>query len=111
MEMPQRLGRRVKAGAAVGAAMAASFLAGSQVLAAPSSDVDVSTIIKPLTIVKTILLAGFAVAGVIVLILGLVDFFTSLGSHDTGGIKNGIFKVITGILMVAIPAILTLMGY
>ena len=73
--------------------------------------IDVSAITKPFDILKTIIYALVGGLGSIVLILGVVDLFTSISSHDVGGIKAGGFKVGAGVALVGITTIMALMGF
>ncbi|MBA4698488.1 MAG: hypothetical protein H2212_03560 [Ruminococcus sp.] len=75
-----------------------------------ASGIDVSTVTKPINVLVSLVLAAVGGIGIIVLVLGAVDLFTSLGSHDTGGIKQGGFKMVSGAAMIGISAILALMG-
>lgn len=79
-------------------------------LIALAQDIDVSTITKPFTIIKTIIYVVVGGIGGIVLILGVVDLMTSIGSHDIGGLKAGGFKMASGIILVSIVSIMALMG-
>ena len=80
-------------------------------LAFASGAIDVSAITKPFDILKTIIYALVGGLGSIVLILGVVDLFTSISSHDVGGIKAGGFKVGAGVALVGITTIMALMGF
>ena len=103
-----RISVKIKIAISAIGSMMAAFLCSTPVLA---SNIDVGPVTAPLDAIKTLLLAAVGVLGVIILILGLVDFISSLNSHDTGGQKNGVMKMISGVLLVGVPLILTLMGY
>lgn len=83
----------------------------SFVLPMISYAMDVSSITKPIDIIKTVLIAVVVGIGTIVLILGVVDLVTSWGEHNTGGLKTAAFKIAAGGLLVGISTLLSLMGY
>ena len=53
---------------------------------------------------------GIDVIGVIFLAWGLLDFGTAYAAHETTQQSQAIKKVIGGLIMIAVPAILKLLG-
>lgn len=71
---------------------------------------DVSEITNGIDTIKTIVLACVGGVGVVFLAWGLLDFGTAYSAHDTTQQSQAIKKVIGGLIMVAVPSILTLLG-
>ena len=61
-------------------------------------------------VLKELVLGCVGGVGVIFLAWGLLDFGTGYSAHDTTQQSQAIKKVIGGLIMVAVPAILKLLG-
>lgn len=61
-------------------------------------------------VIKELVLGCVGGVGVIFLAWGLLDFGTGYSAHDTTQQSQAIKKVIGGLIMVAVPAILKLLG-
>lgn len=60
--------------------------------------------------IKDIVLACATGLGIIILVLGLIDFGTSYSAHDTTQQSIATKKVVGGLIIIAVPAILKALG-
>ena len=63
-----------------------------------------------INVIKDLVLGCVGGVGVIFLAWGLLDFGTGYSAHDTTQQSQAIKKVIGGLIMIAVPAILKLLG-
>ena len=71
---------------------------------------DVSEVTNGLDVLKSLVLAAVGGVGVIFLAWGLLDFGTAYSAHETSQQSAAIKKVVGGIIMIAVPSILTALG-
>ena len=69
-----------------------------------------SNSVDSLELIKDLVLGCVGGVGVIFLAWGLLDFGTGYSAHDTTQQSQAIKKVIGGLVMIAVPAILKLLG-
>ncbi len=72
-----------------------------------ATDTGVKEVTDGIDVIKELVLGC---VGVIFLAWGLLDFGTGYSAHDTTQQSQAIKKVIGGLIMVAVPAILKLLG-
>ena len=70
----------------------------------------VSEVTEGIGVLKDLVLACVGGVGVIFLAWGLLDFGTAYSAHDTTQQSASIKKVIGGLIMIAVPSILKLLG-
>lgn len=75
-----------------------------------TTDTGVSDVTKGIDVIKDLVLGCVGGVGVIFLAWGLLDFGTAYAAHETTQQSQAIKKVIGGLIMVAVPAILKLLG-
>lgn len=93
------------------AALAPAVIFGNVMTAfAKEETAGVAEVTNGINVLKTLVLACVAGVGVIFLAWGLLDFGSSYSSHDTTQQSVAIKKVVGGIIMIAAPAILKLLG-
>ncbi len=71
---------------------------------------DISEVTDGIDVLKEIVLACVGGVGVIFLAWGLLDFGTAYSAHDTTQQSSAIKKVVGGLIMIAVPSILKLLG-
>lgn len=86
------------------------FLQNQVAFAKDDKSKDVSEITDGIDTIKTIVLACVGGVGVIFLAWGLLDFGTAYSAHDTSQQSQAIKKVIGGLIMIAVPSILAVLG-
>ncbi len=74
------------------------------------TDTGVSDVTDGIDVIKDLVLGCVGGVGVIFLAWGLLDFGTAYAAHETTQQSQAIKKVIGGLIMVAVPAILKLLG-
>ncbi len=79
-------------------------------LAADDDDEGVKSVTKGISTLKDIALACVGGVGVIFLAWGLLDFGTAYSAHDTSQQSAAIKKVVGGLIMIAVPSILKVLG-
>ncbi|MBO5071683.1 MAG: hypothetical protein J6C32_01815 [Eubacterium sp.] len=92
------------------AALLPVTILGNAVVTYAKEDKGVAEVTKGIEVLKTIVLSCTAGVGVIFLAWGLLDFGSAYSAHDTTQQSMAIKKVIGGIIMVAVPAIIKLLG-
>lgn len=75
-----------------------------------TTDTGVSDVTDGIDVIKDLVLGCVGGVGVIFLAWGLLDFGTAYAAHETTQQSQAIKKVIGGLIMVAVPAILKLLG-
>ena len=75
-----------------------------------ATDTGVKEVTDGIDVIKELVLGCVGGVGVIFLAWGLLDFGTGYSAHDTTQQSQAIKKVIGGLIMVAVPAILKLLG-
>ena len=75
-----------------------------------ATDTGVKEVTDGIDVIKELVLDCVGGVGVIFLAWGLLDFGTGYSAHDTTQQSQAIKKVIGGLIMVAVPAILKLLG-
>ena len=75
-----------------------------------STDTGVSEVTDGIGIIKDLVLGCVGGVGVIFLAWGLLDFGTAYADRNTAEQSQAIKKVVGGLIMVAVPAILKLLG-
>ena len=75
-----------------------------------ATDTGVTEVTDGINVIKDLGLGCVGGAGVIFLAWGLLDFGTGYSAHDTTQQSQAIKKVIGGLIMIAVPAILKLLG-
>lgn len=75
-----------------------------------ATDTGVKEVTDGINIIKDLVLGCVGGVGVIFLAWGLLDFGTGYSAHDTTQQSQAIKKVIGGLIMIAVPAILKLLG-
>lgn len=99
---------RIKAGAlSLLAGLYAGITATSQKAYAKG---DVTEVTDGIDVLKDIVLAAVSGVGIIFLAWGLLDFGTAYSAHETSQQSAAIKKVVGGIIMIAVPAILKALG-
>lgn len=78
--------------------------------AAKKNETDISEVTDGIDVLKDIVLACVGGVGVIFLAWGLLDFGTAYSAHDTTQQSSAIKKVVGGLIMIAVPSILKLLG-
>ena len=73
-------------------------------------DTGVKEVTEGIDVIKELVLGCVGGVGVIFLAWGLLDFGTGYSAHDTTQQSQAIKKVIGGLIMIAVPAILKLLG-
>ena len=73
-------------------------------------EADISEVTNGIDVLKDIVLACVSGVGVIFLAWGLLDFGTAYSAHDTTQQSASIKKVIGGLIMIAVPSILKVLG-
>lgn len=68
------------------------------------------TVLSGIESLKTLVLGCVSGVGVIFLAWGLLDFGTAYSSHDSSQQSQAIKKVIGGLIMIAVPQLITLLG-
>ena len=71
---------------------------------------DVKEVTEGIDVLKDLVLAAVAGVGVIFLAWGLLDFGTAYSAHETSQQSAAIKKVVGGIIMIAVPSILKVLG-
>lgn len=74
------------------------------------TDTGVTDVTDGIDVIKDLVLGCVGGVGVIFLAWGLLDFGTAYAAHETTQQSQAIKKVIGGLIMVAVPAILKLLG-
>ena len=74
------------------------------------TDTGVSEVTDGIDVIKDLVLGCVGGVGVIFLAWGLLDFGTAYAAHETTQQSQAIKKVIGGLIMIAVPAILKLLG-
>ena len=69
-----------------------------------------SNLTDGIDVIKDLVLGCVGGVGVIFLAWGLLDFGTAYAAHETTQQSQAIKKVIGGLIMIAVPAILKLLG-
>lgn len=109
MKVNKLKSRIIKATIFIHAFMSAQIVnISNNVVMAKYSNADISEVTDGIDILKDITLAFVAGIGVIFLALGIVDWATAFSSHDTSQQMQGIKKATAGIIIIAIPVIITL---
>lgn len=75
-----------------------------------ATDTGVTEVTDGIGVIKDLVLGCVGGVGVIFLAWGLLDFGTGYSAHDTTQQSQAIKKVIGGLIMIAVPAILKLLG-
>lgn len=75
-----------------------------------ATDTGVKEVTDGIDVIKELVLGCVGGVGVIFLAWGLLDFGTGYSAHDTTQQSQAIKKVIGGLIMIAVPAILKLLG-
>ena len=75
-----------------------------------ATDTGVKEVTDGIDVIKELVLGCVGGVGVIFLAWGLLDFGTGYSSHDTTQQCQAIKKVMGGLIMIAVPAILKLLG-
>ena len=75
-----------------------------------AKDKGVSEVTEGIDVLKDLVLACVGGVGVIFLAWGLLDFGTAYSAHDTTQQSAAIKKVVGGLIMIAVPSILKLLG-
>lgn len=75
-----------------------------------ATDTGVKEVTNGINVIKDLVLGCVGGVGVIFLAWGLLDFGTGYSAHDTTQQSQAIKKVIGGLIMIAVPAILKLLG-
>jgi D-alanyl-lipoteichoic acid acyltransferase DltB (MBOAT superfamily) len=75
-----------------------------------TTDTGVKEVTDGIDVIKDLVLGCVGGVGVIFLAWGLLDFGTGYSAHDTTQQSQAIKKVIGGLIMIAVPAILKLLG-
>ena len=92
------------------AAMYGFVMASPVVAFAKDKEKGVSEVTSGIDVLKDLVLACVSGVGVIFLAWGLLDFGTAYSAHDTTQQSSAIKKVVGGLIMIAVPTILTLLG-
>ena len=71
---------------------------------------DVSEVTDGIDVLTDLVLACVGGVGVIFLAWGLLDFGTAYSAHDTTQQSAAIKKVVGGLIMIAVPTLLKLLG-
>ena len=74
------------------------------------TDTGVKDVTDGIDVINDLVLGCVGGVGVIFLAWGLLDFGTAYAAHETTQQSQAIKKVIGGLIMVAVPAILKLLG-
>lgn len=74
------------------------------------TDTGVTEVTDGIGVIKDLVLGCVGGVGVIFLAWGLLDFGTAYAAHETTQQSQAIKKVIGGLIMIAVPAILKLLG-
>jgi len=77
---------------------------------ASKTDTGVKDVTDGIDVIKDLVLGCVGGVGVIFLAWGLLDFGTAYAAHQTSEQSQAIKKVVGGLIMVAVPSILTLLG-
>lgn len=75
-----------------------------------ATDTGVTEVTNGINVIKDLVLGCVGGVGVIFLAWGLLDFGTGYSAHDTTQQSQAIKKVIGGLIMIAVQAILKLLG-
>jgi hypothetical protein len=75
-----------------------------------ATDTGVKEVTDGIDVIKELVLGCVGGVGVIFLAWGLLDFGTGYSAHDTTQQSQAIKKVIGGLIMISVPAILKLLG-
>lgn len=75
-----------------------------------TTDTGVTDVTDGIDVIKELVLGCVGGVGVIFLAWGLLDFGTAYAAHETTQQSQAIKKVIGGLIMIAVPAILKLLG-
>ncbi len=75
-----------------------------------TTDTGVTDVTDGIDVIKDLVLGCVGGVGVIFLAWGLLDFGTAYAAHETTQQSQAIKKVIGGLIMIAVPAILKLLG-
>ena len=75
-----------------------------------ATDTGVTEVTDGINVIKDLVLGCVGGVGVIFLAWGLLDFGTGYSAHDTTQQSQAIKKVIGGLIMIAVPASLKLLG-
>lgn len=75
-----------------------------------TTDTGVSDVTDGINVIKDLVLGCVGGVGVIFLAWGLLDFGTAYAAHQTSEQSQAIKKVVGGLIMVAVPSILALLG-
>ncbi len=112
---PRRLGIERKASVMMAVLYAKTIISKTMVVFAAKSgedttDTGVKEVTDGIDVIKDLVLGCVGGVGVIFLAWGLLDFGTGYSAHDTTQQSQAIKKVIGGLIMIAVPAILKLLG-
>lgn len=75
-----------------------------------TTDTGVSDVTDGIDVIKDLVLGCVGGVGVIFLAWGLLDFGTAYADRNTSEQSQAIKKVVGGLIMIAVPAILKLLG-
>ena len=75
-----------------------------------TTDTGVADVTAGIDVIKDLVLGCVGGVGVIFLAWGLLDLGTAYAAHQTSEQSQAIKKVVGGLIMVAVPSILTLLG-
>ncbi len=90
--------------------MAAVLICTNKAVCLAAESKEVKQVTDGIDVIKNLVLACVAGVGVIYLAWGLMDFGTAYSAHETTQQAQAIKKVIGGLIMIAVPAILKLLG-
>lgn len=96
-----------KAVMVVAGAVSAIISMTSVCLAAPST----SSIIKPLTNLKTLVIAIIGAVGIIILAKNVMEFAQAYQQQDSSTMNSALKGIVAGIMMAGISAVLTFLGF
>ena len=114
--MKEKIKRFVKKATAVfGAAMAATMVQMTPVLAATNNNNNAgggtASVTAPLDNLKTLVIAIIGAVGVIILAKNVMEFAQAYQQQDSSTMNSALKGIVAGVMMASISAVLTFLGF
>ena len=78
---------------------------------ASDTNASVDAVLNPLIMVKTLLLAGMSVIGVIIIAVNVMHLSSALKDRDSSTVQTALLGMLGGFIMAAISAVLAFIGF
>ena len=78
---------------------------------ASETNASVDAVLKPLNMVKTLVLSGVSVIGVIIIAVNAMHLSSALKDRDSSTVQTALLGIFGGLIMAAIGAVLAFLGF